>query len=117
MVYRVGCCWFWLTAAPFVAKLSGAVRARDVMVNLNDICRSKKAAYPGGFFIFLARQNGIFDTNSGWLLLRVQFLSRTVLRAVLLYLQLLRYGMGMYEADRGFQTFFITPFFYQQTWI
>ncbi|RYA72754.1 hypothetical protein DD595_25240 [Enterobacter cloacae complex sp. 4DZ3-17B2] len=89
----------------FVAKLSGAVRARDVMVNLNDICRSKKAAYPGGFFIFLARQNGIFDTNSGWLLLRVQFLSRTVLRAVLLYLQLLRYSMGMYEADRGFQTF------------
>lgn len=35
-----------------MAKLSGAVRARDVMVNLNDICRSKKAAYPGGFFIF-----------------------------------------------------------------
>ncbi|WP_234006307.1 hypothetical protein, partial [Cronobacter sakazakii] len=68
-------------------------------------------AYPGGFFIFLARQNGIFDTNSGWLLLRVQFLSRTVLRAVLLYLQLLRYSMGMYEADRGFQTFYITPFF------
>ncbi|EDR7039043.1 hypothetical protein YK94_004733 [Salmonella enterica subsp. enterica] len=33
MVYRGGCCWFWLTAAPFVAKLSGAVRARDVMVN------------------------------------------------------------------------------------
>ncbi len=74
------------------------------------ISAEAKAAWIGGFFI-LARQNGIFDTNSGWLLLRVQFLSRTVLRAVLLYLQLLRYSMGMYEADRGFQTFFITPFF------
>ena len=30
----MGCCWFWLTAAPFAAKLSGAVRARDVMVNV-----------------------------------------------------------------------------------
>ncbi len=27
------CCRFYLTAAPFVANLSGAVRARDVMVN------------------------------------------------------------------------------------
>lgn len=30
----MGCCWFWLTAAPFAAKLSRAVRARDVMVNV-----------------------------------------------------------------------------------
>ncbi|BAG80509.1 hypothetical protein ECSE_P4-0003 (plasmid) [Escherichia coli SE11] len=30
------CCWFWLTAAPFAAKLSGAVRATDVMVNKSD---------------------------------------------------------------------------------
>ncbi len=81
------------------------------------ISAEKKSRLDRRLFHFLARQNGIFDTNSGWLLLRVQFLSRTVLRAVLLYLQLLRYSMGMYEADRGFQTFFITPFFYQQTWI
>ena len=27
------CCRFYLTAAPFVANLSGAVRATDVMVN------------------------------------------------------------------------------------
>ncbi|WP_234005777.1 hypothetical protein, partial [Cronobacter sakazakii] len=67
-----------------MAVLSAAVRARDVMVNLNDICRSKKAPIQAAFSFFLARQNGIFDTNSGWLLLRVQFLSRTVLRAVLL---------------------------------
>ncbi|EAS1148649.1 TPA: hypothetical protein JD203_21630 [Cronobacter sakazakii] len=32
-MYRVVCCRFYLTAAPFVANLSGAVRARDVMVN------------------------------------------------------------------------------------
>lgn len=31
----MGCCWFWLTAAPFAAKLSGAVRPTDVMVNAN----------------------------------------------------------------------------------
>ncbi|EAM1336782.1 hypothetical protein EAD09_23100 [Salmonella enterica] len=29
----MGCCCFWLTAAPFAAKLSGAVRPTDVMVN------------------------------------------------------------------------------------
>lgn len=39
----MGCCWFWLTAAPFVAKLSGAVRARDVMFNVDN--RSKSDAY------------------------------------------------------------------------
>ncbi|EDX4925450.1 hypothetical protein BH498_004835, partial [Salmonella enterica subsp. enterica serovar Typhimurium var. 5-] len=33
VAFRVICCWFWLTAAPFAAKLSGAVRATDVMVN------------------------------------------------------------------------------------
>ncbi|EDP9039749.1 hypothetical protein C5813_005003 [Salmonella enterica subsp. enterica serovar Cotham] len=32
-MYRVVCCRFYLTAAPFVAKLSGAVRATDVMLN------------------------------------------------------------------------------------
>jgi hypothetical protein len=86
------------------------------MVNLNDICRSKKAAWIGGFFIFGVAERHF--RHQLWLVApEVQFLSRTVLRAVLLYLQLLRYGMGMYEADRGFQTFFITPFFYQQTWI
>lgn len=105
MVFGVLATTFCPSAIRNALSASGAVRVRDVMVNLNDICRSKKAAWIGGFFIFLARQNGIFDTNSGWLLLRVQFLSRTVLRAVLLYLQLLRYSMGMYEADRGFQTF------------
>lgn len=29
------CCRFYLTAVPFVANLSGAVRATDVMVNRN----------------------------------------------------------------------------------
>ncbi|HAG8753632.1 TPA: hypothetical protein GE369_23855 [Escherichia coli] len=32
-MYRVVCCRFYLTAAPFVANLSGAVRATGVMVN------------------------------------------------------------------------------------
>lgn len=85
-------------------RASAGVRPRDVMVNA-DALAVKKSHPLGGFFIFWARQNGIFDTNSGWLLLRVQFLNRTALKAVLLYLQLLRYSMGMYEADRGFQTF------------
>ncbi len=31
------CCRFYLTAVPFVANLSGAVRATDVMVNNVDI--------------------------------------------------------------------------------
>lgn len=32
----MGCCWFWLTAVPFAAKLSGGVRTTDVMVNKSD---------------------------------------------------------------------------------
>ncbi|EDI0785092.1 hypothetical protein CC851_24795 [Salmonella enterica subsp. enterica serovar Kasenyi] len=39
------CCWFWLTAAPFAAKLSGAVRATDVMVNMISFCRVCPANY------------------------------------------------------------------------
>ncbi|EDY2080030.1 hypothetical protein GTN09_004550 [Salmonella enterica] len=45
MVYRVGCCWFWLTAAPFVAKLSGAVRAMSAYV--------KSVLFPSGTVVQL----------------------------------------------------------------
>ncbi|EBA7977624.1 hypothetical protein CAJ25_23800 [Salmonella enterica] len=46
----MGCCWFWLTAAPFAAKLSGAVRATDVMVNLTHWQVQKK---PRRAFLYL----------------------------------------------------------------
>ncbi|MBG0993721.1 hypothetical protein FVB21_24640 [Escherichia coli] len=38
----MGCCWFWLTAAPFATKRSGAVRATDVMFNPSDRQVQKK---------------------------------------------------------------------------
>ena len=41
------CCRFYLTAAPFVANLSGAVRARDVMVN-----GMRKGRPVGGLLLF-----------------------------------------------------------------
>ncbi|EAW3609443.1 hypothetical protein E9160_28605 [Klebsiella pneumoniae] len=41
-MYRVVCCRFYLTAVPFVANLSGAVRARDVMVNIFELQVQKK---------------------------------------------------------------------------
>ncbi|HAE6314453.1 TPA_asm: hypothetical protein G4J42_004971 [Salmonella enterica subsp. enterica serovar Typhimurium] len=41
-MYRVVCCRFYLTAAPFVANLSGAVRATDVMFNQTDLRVQKK---------------------------------------------------------------------------
>ena len=37
------CCRFYLTAAPFVTNLSGAVRATDVMVNTGE--RDKPSSF------------------------------------------------------------------------
>ena len=49
----MGCCWFWLTAAPFAAKLSGAVRATDVMVNCSGSADAKKPTGGRPFLINL----------------------------------------------------------------